>query len=202
MSASRQLGPEWVLSAVFASRGHAREEITELADCARRLWPSIQAHACKERSGNSREDALALATEVWEGVLQSVANALERSNGKRPVIQDLDAYLFGAFHHHINRALLKERRMRELLEQLPSNGDLGRLRQAHCSEVERVLEESIQIKEVMAQMDDWTRKVWTARKYGYSWREIAEYYRLTEPQVKLRFRYALARLRIRFHGRK
>jgi hypothetical protein len=73
MSASRQFGPEWVLSASFASRGHPREEINDLADAARSLWPSIQAHACKERSGKSREDSLALATEVWEGVLQSVA---------------------------------------------------------------------------------------------------------------------------------
>ena len=202
MSASRQFGPEWVLSAFFASRGHPREQINELADAARRLWPSIQAHACKERSGKSREEALALATEVWEGVLQSVGKTLQRSNGKRPAIQDLNAYLFGAFHHRFNRALLKERRTRALLQQLPTNGDLGRLRQAHTSEVEGVLERSIQVREAIEKMDDWTRRVWAARQYGYSWREIADYYRLNEPQVKMRFRYAIARLRIRFNGHK
>jgi hypothetical protein len=38
-------------------------------------------------------------------------------------------------------------------------------------------------------MDEWTRKVWAARQYGYSWHEIAEHFGLTEPQAKLRFRY-------------
>src|SRR5215469_8143026 len=112
MSASRQLGPEWVLSAFFASGDHAREEITELLEAARRLWPSIQAHACRERSGKSRDDALTLATEVWEGVLRSVGKSFRRSSRKRQAIQDLDAYLFGAFHHRFNRALLRERRTR------------------------------------------------------------------------------------------
>ena len=202
MSGSRQLGPEWVLAAFFSSRGNPREEITELLEAARRLWPSIQAHACKERSGKSREDALALATEVWEGVLQSVAKSLQRASGKRREIQDLDAYLFGAFHHRFNRALLRERRTREPLEQLPSNGDLGRLRHVDGSEEQLILEQQIQVREAIEKMDDWTRKVWAARQYGYSWREIADYFRLTEPQVKLRFRYAVTRLRTRFNRRK
>ena len=202
MSASRQLGPEWVLSAFCSSLGHPGEKTTELLEAARRLWPAIQAHACKERSGKSREDALALATEVWEGVLQSVAKSLQRASGKRPAIRDLDAYLFGAFHHRFNRALLRERRTREPLEQIPSNGDLGRLRHVHGSEAEQTLEQQIQVREAIGKMDDWTRKVWTARQYGYSWREIADYFRLTEPQVKLRFRYAINRLRTRFNHRK
>ena len=202
MSAGRQLGPEWVLAALFSSRGQPPGEITELLEAARRLWPSIQAHACKDRSGKTREDALALATEVWEGVLQSVAKSLQRDSGKRPAIQDLDAYLFGAFHHRFNRALLRERRIREPLEQLASNDDLGRLRDDHSSEAQRSLEQQIQIKEAIEKMDDWTRKVWGARQYGYSWREIADYFQLTEPQVKLRFRYAITRLRTRFNRRR
>ena len=200
MSASRPLGPEWVLSSLFASR-HPREEITELLEAARRLWPSIQAHACKERNGESREDAVAFATEVWEGVLQSVAKSFQRSSSKREAIQNLDAYLFAAFHHRFNRAQLRERRKRDQLEQLPSNGNFGRLRLAHKSEEERILEQQIQVREVIENMDDWTRRIWTARQYGYSWREIADYFRLTEPQVKLRFRYAITRLRIRFNRR-
>jgi RNA polymerase sigma factor (sigma-70 family) len=202
MSAGRQLGPEWVLASFFSSRDYPREEITELLEAARRLWPSIQAHACKERSGKSREDALALATEVWEGVLQSVAKSLQRASGKRATIQDLDAYLFGAFHHRFNRALLRERRTREPLEQLPSNDDLGHLRAGHDSEAQRIVEQQIQVREAIEKMDDWTRKVWAARQYGYSWREIAHYFRLTEPQVKLRFRYAITRLRTRFKRHK
>jgi len=202
MSAGRQLGPEWVLATFFSSREHAPEELTELLEAARRLWPSIQAHACRERNGKSREDALALATEVWEGVLQSVAKSLERAGGRRPAIQDLDAYLFGAFHHRFNRAQLRERRIREPLEQLPFDDDLGRSRGVHSSEAQRIVEQQIQVREAIEKMDDWTRKVWAARQYGYSWREIAHNFQLTEPQVKLRFRYAITRLRTRFNRRK
>ena len=50
-------------------------------------------------------------------------------------------------------------------------------------------------------MDDWTRKVWAARQYGYSWREIAEHFDLTEPQAKLRFGYAIGKLRALFTRR-
>jgi DNA-directed RNA polymerase specialized sigma24 family protein len=49
-------------------------------------------------------------------------------------------------------------------------------------------------------MDEWARKVWAARQYGYSWKEIAIQLRLTEPQVKLRFRYAIGKLRARLGG--
>jgi RNA polymerase sigma factor (sigma-70 family) len=198
MSASRELGPEWVLLASFPSDGNSCVEITELTEAARRLWPGVQAHARKEQAEAQFDDALALATEVWEGVLQSVAKTLERSNGKRRQVENLDAYLFGVFHHRFNRALRKNRRRREVLEQMPSHGDLARLRRAHDSEVQRAIEQSIQVKEAVARMDEWTRKVWVARQYGYSWHEIADHFGQTEPQAKLRFRYAIGKLRACF----
>jgi DNA-directed RNA polymerase specialized sigma24 family protein len=198
MSASRELSPDWVLSSFILSGGNSRDEITELADAARRLWPGVQAHACKEQPGKSFDEAIALATEVWEAVLQSVAKTLQRSNGKRSQIENLDAYLFGAFHHRFNRALKKDRRRREMLRSLPSNGEFSLLRQAHDSEPLRVLQQSIQVQQVVRRMDGWTRKVWAARQYGYSWREIAEHFELTEPQAKLRFRYAIGKLHARF----
>ena len=198
MSASRELSPDWVLSSFIHSSGNSRDEMMELADAARRLWPGVQAHARKEQPGKTFDEAIALATEVWEGVLRSVAKTLQRSNGRRAQIENLDAYLFGVFHHRFNRALKKERRRREILRSLPSDGDLGRLRQADHSEVHRVLEQSIQVQEAVRRMDEWTRKVWAARQYGYTWREIAEHLDLTEPQAKLRFRYAIGKLRALF----
>jgi DNA-directed RNA polymerase specialized sigma24 family protein len=198
MSASRELSPDWVLSSFILPNGTSRVEIMELADAARRLWPGVQAHARKEQPGKSSDEAIALATEVWEGVLQSVAKTLLRSNGRRAQIESLDAYLFGVFHHRFNRALKKDRRRREILRSLPSNGDLGRLRQAHDSEAQRALVQSIQVQEAVGRMDEWTRKVWAARQYGYSWREIAGHFDLTEPQAKLRFRYAIGKLRAVF----
>ena len=52
-------------------------------------------------------------------------------------------------------------------------------------------------REVVQNMDGWTRKVWTARQYGYSWREIAEHVGLGEQAAKVRFHQALRRLAAR-----
>jgi RNA polymerase sigma factor (sigma-70 family) len=109
----------------------------------------------------------------------------------------MEAYLFGAFHHRFNRALKNERRRLQMMQHLPTSHDLERLLQAHDSKAVRDLEQSIQLKEAVRKMDEWTRKVWAARQYGYSWKEIATQLRLTEPQVKLRFRYAIGKLRAR-----
>jgi len=120
---------------------------------------------------------------VWESVLLSVAKTMRRSNGKDRPILNLEAYLFGAFHHRFNRALRQERRRREMVEYLPLGRDLERLRQAHDSKAVADLDRSIQVKQTIENMDDWTRTVSMARLAGYSWKEIAEYLRLTEPQL-------------------
>lgn len=196
---SRELGPEWVLSALLPNaEAGSHDDVSELAIVARLLWPGVQAHARKELTNKTSDDAMALATEVWEAVLQSVAKTMHRSNGKGRPILSLEAYLFGAFHHRFNRALRKERRRREMMKHLPLNRDLERLRQAHNSKAVADLDRSIQVKQTIESMDDWTRRVWIARQYGYSWKEVAKYMRLTEPQAKLRFRYAIGRLRARF----
>jgi len=196
---SRELGPEWVLSEFLANaEAWDQDDIGELAIVARRLWPRVQAHARKELTNKTCDDAMALATDVWESVLRSVAKTMRRSNGKGRPILNLEAYLFGAFHHRFNRAVRRERRRREMVEYLPLGRDLERLRHAHDSKAVADLDRSIQVKQTIENMDDWTRTVSMARLAGYSWKEIAEYLRLTEPQAKLRFRYALGRLRARF----
>ena len=194
---SRPLGPEWVLSRFISPTAGPKDEISELVVVARHLWPRIQAHARREQPEKNSDEALALASEVWESVLQSVAKTIQRSNRTNWRIKNTEAYLFGAFHHRFNRALRKERRRREVIQYLPASRDLERLRQAHDSKAVRDLEQSIQVNEAVRSMDDWTRKVWAARQYGYSWREIAVHLGLTEPQAKLRFRYAIGRLRAR-----
>jgi RNA polymerase sigma factor (sigma-70 family) len=196
---SRELGPEWVLSASLAkAEAWDQDDLSELAVVARRLWPGVQAHARKELTNRTSDDAIALATEVWESVLRSVAKTMRRSNGENRQILNLEAYLFGAFHHRLNRALRKERRRQEMMKHLPLSRDLDRLRQAHNSRAVEDLDRSIQVKQTIESMDDWTRNVWMARQAGYSWKEIAKRLRLTEPQAKLRFRYAIGRLCARF----
>jgi DNA-directed RNA polymerase specialized sigma24 family protein len=51
-------------------------------------------------------------------------------------------------------------------------------------------------------MDEWTRKVFAARVYGYSWKEIAELQGLSVQKAKLRFGNALRKLADRLRYRK
>src|ERR1700677_4464417 len=197
---SRELSPEWVLSSFIPPIAAPQHEISELIVVARRLWPRIQSHAHREQLGKNSDEAIAFASEVWEGVLRSVAKTIQRSSGRNWRIKNMEAYLFGAFHHRFNRALKKERRRLQTVQHLSSNHDLERLKQAHDSKAVRDLEQSIQLKEAVRNMDEWTRKVWAARQYGYSWKEIAIQLSLTEHQVKLRFRYTIGKLRARLCG--
>ena len=195
---SPELNPDWVLSS--NSRNNKAQPLAhedELITVASRLWPRVQAHARRERANQNSDDNVALAAEVWEGVLQSVSKTLQRRNGKGSGIVDLEAYLFGAFHHRFNRALKKERRRQETIELVPSSRDLEQLPGARDLKSARDLELSIQVKEVIQNMDDWTRRAWAAKVYGYTWREIAENMGLSEHQTKLRFGYALRKLAVR-----
>ena len=166
---SRELSPEWVLSSFIPPIAAPQHEIIELIAVARRLWPSVQAHAYREQPGKNSDEALDFASEIWEGVLRSVAKTIQRSKGRNWRIRNMEAYLFGAFHHRFNRALKKERRRLQTIQHLPTSPDLERLGQAHDSNAVRDLEQSIQLKEAVRNMDEWTRKVWAARQYGYSW---------------------------------
>ena len=193
---SPDLSPEWVLSKSSSDK-KAQPLETELISAASRLWPRVQAHARRELGNRDSDDGIALAAEVWEGVLQSVARTVQRRNGTGPSIADLDAYLFGVFHHRFNRTLKKERRRQETIELIPSTRDLELLPGARDSKSQHDLEQSIQVKEVVHNMDDWTRRVWIAKTYGYSWREIAEHVGLSEPTAKARFHNALRKLAAR-----
>ena len=195
---SPDLNPDWVLSnSSSENKAQPVQSDAELTAVASRLWPRVQAHARRELANRNSDDGIVLAAEVWEGVLQSVSKTLQRRNGKGPAIVDLEAYLFGVFHHRFNRALKKERRRLETIELVPSTRDLEQLPGAQDAKSSRDLEHSIQVKEIVQNMDDWTRRVWAAKQYGYSWREIAEYVGLGEQAAKARFHNALRKLAAR-----
>ena len=195
---SPELNPDWVLSRNSPNNeAQPLDHDDELITVARRLWPRIQAHARREFANKNSDDAVALAAEVWESVLQSVSKTLQRRGGNGSGIVDFGAYLFGAFHHRFNRALKKERRRQQTIELVPSGRDLEQLPGARDLKSPRDLERSIQVKEVIQNMDDWTRRAWAARRYGYTWKEIAEHMGLDEHQAKQRFRHALRKLTAR-----
>jgi len=126
--------------------------ISELIVVAKRLWPSVQAHAYREQPGKSSDEALAFASEVWEGVLRSVAKTIQRSNGRNWRIKNMEAYLFGAFHHRF-KPRSKEGAQKTTDDTSSSfESYLERLRQAHDSKAVRDLEQSIQLKEAVRNM--------------------------------------------------
>ena len=195
---SPEFSPEWVLSSSpSGTNAQSVRGDQELIAVASRLWPRVQAHARRELTNKNPDESAALAAEVWESVLQSVSRTLRRHNGKSSGIVDLEAYLFGVFHHRFNRALKKERRRQETIELVSSNRDLEQLPGARDLKSARDLELSVQVKEVIQNMDDWTRRAWAAKVYGYTWREIAGHMGLSEHQAKLRFGYALRKLAAR-----
>jgi RNA polymerase sigma factor (sigma-70 family) len=167
-----------------------------LQNAAREAWPHILAHTRRELSkiGLSLDD-IAIAGEVWEGVVKAVSRALRRRGGSAEGIEDLPSYLIRAFHHRLNRFLRPERRRLRTIRYVPSAADLDRMAGAHDTQWVSDLERAITAKEIIAHMDDWTRKVWAARQYGYSWKEIAKRLGLPEQQVKMRFRRSLEKIK-------
>jgi hypothetical protein len=61
-------------------------------------------------------------------------------------------------------------------------------------------ERRVLAKEAFSRMDKWMKRVWTFRRYGYSWKEIGRHLGVSEDRVKMKFQYKLSILRIRLGG--
>jgi RNA polymerase sigma factor (sigma-70 family) len=168
----------------------------ELLAAARAAWPHVLAHARRELSDtNFGPDRNALAVDVWESMLRSVARTRQRKSGPRPPISDLQAYLIGAFHHRFNRVLKREHKRLETIEAVASSAELERLEGARDTDWVSELEQAITVKQIIRHMDEWTKRVWRARQYGYSWKEISTRLGLNEQQTKMRFHRELEKIR-------
>ncbi len=192
---SRPPRPKWVFP------DSSPDGCTELLESAERAWPRVLSYAhwrlSRETSSDERER---LAVEIWERVLQSVSRMMARNVGRREPIRDLEAYLVRAFQHRLTRAWQKETRRQQTIaflapEALESLPESTQMKWAVDFDLR------IQIEEIVARMDDWTRGVWTSRLYGYSWREIAVQHGLNEQQAKMRYRYAIEKVRQQIIGR-
>jgi DNA-directed RNA polymerase specialized sigma24 family protein len=189
-------GPEWVLSSCGVEPHSGTTAENALLKAARSAWPKALAHARKEQSGKRFDDD-ALATEVWEGVLQSVARTIGRLRGKHSEITDIDAYLLGAFRHRFSRALRKEQRREEIIHLVGSADELEALGARDHGQRGQPLDAAVHAGELIRQMDTWARRVWVAREYGYSWKEIGRSLGMSGDQALLRFRRRMQNLRAR-----
>lgn len=190
--ASTLPGPEWIIAAPSTE---SEFQCKELLETAKTVWPRALAYAQRQNTQIPLHERESLATEVWERLLISVSNTLRRPNHAE-TIQNLEAYLFGAFQHRFHRALRKERYRREIVQLLPHDS-LTSLMGHWAWQWKHWFERHLQVEQIVAQMDNWTREVWASRQYGYSWREIANRYGMNEAQAKMRYRNALARIRQR-----
>ena len=188
---------EWVLSGANPRLDSAIE--SELSKAARSAWPKVLAHVRQVQSRDPFDDNGILVAEVWESVLQSVYRTLDRMNGRRGEIGDLEAYLLGTFYHRLRRALKKEQRREETIHLVSSAQELELL-----DKTRRVVQDDIEAKvhaqEILDRMDEWSRRVWIAREYGYSWKHIGDLLGVPGDSVMLRFRRRMKILRERLFG--
>ena len=188
---------EWVLQKVQQETGGNKVPIPEeVLTAARTTWPRIVIHATREfdRQGSNRE-AVALAADIWEAVLRSVAKAFQRKGEYASSVEDLESYLFIAFHHRFRRFLRTEQERREVFQSVSEPFNLDLLDAAERTEWVSELERKIAVRQITDRMDDWTKKVWQARQYGYSWKEISAWLGVTEHQAKMKFQYGLEKTR-------
>lgn len=187
-------GPNWVISCLAASTHNNVPD--ELLRSARRVWPRVHAHA-KREFGNRQNDPenATLAAEVWEGVLQSIACSFRRLRVSCLSIANMDSYLIGAFEHRFNRTRLRQRRREQTIQLVASVSELDALAKRRNMQMSADIEGHILAKEVFSLMDRWLKRVWTARQYGYSWKEIAAYLGTDEGQARMKFRYKVSSLR-------
>ena len=188
---------EWVLLGTKQGPGGLRLAIDEeLLTAARAAWPRVLAHVRGELFDKELgPERTATAADIWDRVLQSVARTRQRNKDDRPPISDLESYLIGVFHHRFNRLLKQEQRRAETIELVSSVLDLERFEAALDTEWAEQLERSIAVRQITDRMDAWTKKVWEARQYEYTWKEIASWLGITEQQAKMKFRYNLEKIR-------
>jgi DNA-directed RNA polymerase specialized sigma24 family protein len=190
-------GPEWVLSGAHPRLDPAIE--SELSKAARSAWPKALAHVRQVQARDPFDDDGILVAEVWESVLQSVSKTLDRMTGRRDEMGDLEAYLLGSFYHRLGRALKKEERREEMIHLVPSAQELELLDKT-SRWVQDDIEGKVHAREILDRMDEWSRKVWIAREYGYTWKQIGDALGTPGDSVMLRFRRRMKILRERLFG--
>jgi DNA-directed RNA polymerase specialized sigma24 family protein len=188
---------EWVLQKIQQETRRNQAPIPEeVLAAARATWPRIMIHATREfeRQGSTRE-AVALAADIWEAVLRSVAKAFQRKGEYASSIGDLESYLLTAFRHRFHRFLRAEQERHEIFQSVSGPFNLDLLEAAQNAEWVSELERKIAVRQITDRMDSWTKKVWQARQCGYSWKEISTWLGITEHQAKMKFQYGLEKTR-------
>jgi len=188
---------DWVLFRASEEEGESAASQDDALICAaREVWPRVLAHAKKELTANGLgSDHFSIAAQVWERMLRSVSRTRQRNTDHHQPIADLQSYLFLAFVHRFNRAVVREQKHSERIELVSSSVDLERIESAQDAGWVEELERTIAIREITDRMDPWTKKVWQARQLGYSWKEISVWLGATGDQARKKFDYGVEKTR-------
>jgi RNA polymerase sigma factor (sigma-70 family) len=193
---------EWILHPGNEAKGGTPHPVDEqLLAAARATWPRALAHAKRELDQkNLGTESEGVAGEVWEAVLKAVSRALRRKRDPTASIDNLESYLFTAFDHRLNRVLKREQKRRDTLKVVASTEEFERIESARDTDWVSELDRAITVRQIVAHMDEWTKRVWQARQYGYSWRDISKRLELSEQAAKKRFQYGLEKTREKLLG--
>jgi hypothetical protein len=162
---------------------------------AKEIWPFVRSRALKELANKSWiQDHATFISEVWEEVLCATAVRIKEDCLE---VEDLRAYLIGAFNRRFTGALMKAKERRNVLEFLPLPEDIEETELAVDRQSAQNIQREMEIQEILTLMDEWTKKIWTFRRYGHSWKDIARVLRSDEEQTRLRYTYALDKIRVR-----
>src|SRR5271163_3202919 len=188
---------DWVLHQGKEAKGGTPHPVDEqLIAAARATWPRVLAHTKRELDQkNLGTESEGVAGEVWEAVLKAVSRALRRKADFTSSIENLESYLFAAFHHRLNRVLKREQKRRDTIKVVASTVEFERVEGAQDTDWVSELDRAITVRQIVAHMDEWTKRVWQARQYGYSWKDIAKRLELSEQAAKKRFQYGLEKTR-------
>src|SRR5260370_17257498 len=101
---------EWVVLGTKEGPGGPGLAIDEeLLIAARAAWPRVLAHVRRELFDKELgPERTAMAANIWDRVLQSVARTRQRNKKHRPPISDLESSLTPVFHHPFNKLLTHE----------------------------------------------------------------------------------------------
>ncbi len=191
MSLTTQEGPEWVLQQDCLNGCQVAERVQRTAKAT---WPFIRDHALKELKNKPWiQDHLTFAEEIWEDVLRATVVRIREDCLE---VDDLQAYLTGSFKRRFIGALMKSQKQRNVLECDPLPDDVEQLNGVADELWAKRLQTAVEAREIVEKlMDPWARKVWILSKFGHSQKRMGRRFGMGELQVKLRYAYAIRRIR-------
>ncbi len=153
----------------------------DLLVAAQRNWARVFAYARRRQQDSAR------TADILETVLLSLSKA-RRTDGKPgTAIRNLDNYLYSAFIHRLNRQLAREPH----IQTVGSLRDLDALSGIRTSAVSPLIEDNLLIKELMGYMDERTKRMFSLRMMGYSWKEISRILNTTANSAQVLFNQGL-----------